>query len=188
MKADEAYLRGALGDAYLDFKRNELQFYQKNRQWLDLINDILYGLIGERGSITKRDVFLLRKKSKKLFVELRRILAEDVSDSNDFVAGLFDSEGSAYLSSKSRIPVLDITQSEKGKTLLEVSKVVLAKAGIRSFLNGPYKHWNSKLPTYHLRVYGVRYCSQFMDEFPIRHPDKLYRLNTYLSRTRDPRL
>ncbi len=183
MKSDEAYLRGALGDAYLDFKRNELQFYQKNKEWLELINEILFGLIGERGSIKKRDVYLLRKKSKKLFVELRRILNEDVSDSEDFVAGLFDSEGSVYLSSKSKIPVLDITQSEKGKHPLELSKTVLSKNGIRSFLNGPYKHWNSKLQMYHLRVYGMQNCLKFAESFPVKHPDKLYRLDKFLSRT-----
>ena len=188
MKKDEAYLRGALGDAYLDYKRNELQFYQKNREWLDLINEILVGLIGEKGSITKRDVFLLRKKSKKLFVELKRILNGDISNSNDFVAGLFDSEGSVYLSSKSKIPVLDITQSEKGMHLLELSKTILDKRGIRSFLNGPYKHWNSKQQMYHLRVYGMKNCLKFASLIPVKHPDKLYRLNEYLSRTRDSKL
>ena len=29
MKSDEAYFLGALGDAYLDFKRNEVQIYKK---------------------------------------------------------------------------------------------------------------------------------------------------------------
>lgn len=183
MKANEAYLRGALGDAYLDFKRNELQFYQKNREWLNIINEILLDLIGEKGSITKRDVFLLRKKSKKLFIELRRILAEDVSSSKDFVAGLFDSEGSIYLSSKSKIPVLDITQAEKGKQLLELSKVILESLGVRAFLNGPYKHWNSKMPTYHLRVYGKENCLKFLGDIPIKHPEKLYRFKEFLSKT-----
>lgn len=185
MKENEAYLRGALGDAYLDFKRNEMQFYQKNKEWLDLINEIVYDLIGEKGSITKRDVFLLRKKSKKLFIELKRILSEDISNSKSFVAGLFDSEGSIYLSSKSKIPVLDITQSEKGKNLLELSKAILESIGIRSFLNGPYKHWNSKLPTYHLRIYGKKNCVKFLSEIPIKHAEKLYRFSKFVSRTED---
>jgi intein-encoded DNA endonuclease-like protein len=94
------------------------------------------------------------------------------------VAGLFDSEGSFYLSSKSKIPVMDITQSEKGKELLEITKTILTGIGIRSFLNGPYKHWNSKMPIYHLRVYGKN-CKLFVKGIPIKHPDKINRWNSF---------
>ena len=179
MNKNEAYLIGAFGDAYLDFKRNEVQFYQKDKQWLDYINEILFEMIGQKGRIFKRDVFLLRKTSKKLFLRIKEILSEPISHGESFVAGLFDSEGSLYLSTKSKIPVADITQSEKGKHLLEQAQRILSEIGIKSFLNGPYKHWNSNMPTYHLRIYGKQ-CYLFFSKIPIKHPEKREKFSAYL--------
>ena len=176
MKREEAYLLGALKDAYLDYKRNELQLYQKNKEWLEEINEILFLLIGEKGRIFKRDVYLLRKRSKRLFEILKKLNLSEHGD--DFVAGLFDSEGSIYLSTKSKIPVVDITQSSKGLENLKYSQAVLKKSGIKSFLNGPYKHWNSKLETYHLRVYGKN-ALLFGKKIPYIHPDKKKRFTTF---------
>jgi intein-encoded DNA endonuclease-like protein len=186
MKREEAYLLGALGDAYLDYKRNELQFYQKNKEWLEQINEILYKLIGEKGKISKRDVYLLRKRSKRLFQKLKMLQKSPKEHGEYFVAGLFDSEGSIYLSTKSKIPVVDITQSEKGLDVLKYSKDILGKCGIKSFLNGPYKHWNSKMKTYHLRVYGKQ-CIVFGFKIPMIHPEKVKRFMTFAG-TVDPKL
>lgn len=171
MKREEAYLLGALEDAYLDHKRNEMQLYQKNKEWLIRINSILRDIIGEEGTISKRDVFLLRKRSKRLFERLNSLQKSPRDHGEWFVAGLFDSEGSIYLSTKSKIPVIDITQSEKGLENLRLAKAVLDKCKIKSFLNGPYKHWNSKMETYHLRVYGKE-CITFGSRIPFIHPDK----------------
>ncbi len=179
MNKNEAYLIGAFGDAYLDFKRSEVQFYQKDKRWLEYINEILFEMIGQKGTIFKRDVFLLRKRSKKLFLRLNQILSEPIQYGEMFVAGLFDSEGSLYLSTKSKIPVADITQSEKGKHLLDQAQKILNEIGIKSFLNGPYKHWNSKLQTYHLRVYGKQ-CKLFFSKIPIKHQEKINRFFAYL--------
>lgn len=99
MNADEEYLLGAMGDAYLDVKRSELQFYQKNREWLDLINSILNRLFGFKGRIFKRDVFWLRKRDREMTKKILDLQSEEILDGRSFVAGLFDSEGSIYLSS-----------------------------------------------------------------------------------------
>lgn len=109
MKSNEAYFLGALGDAYLDFKRNEVQIYQKD-------------------------------------------------DREYFVAGLFDSEGSVYLSTKNK-----------------------------KFLNGPYKHWNSKMKSYHLRVYG-KHARLFFLRIPIIHKEKKARFEKFLREMQTPKL
>jgi intein-encoded DNA endonuclease-like protein len=90
----------------------------------------------------------------------------------DFVAGLFDSEGSVYLSTKSKIPVIDITQSSKGLEYLEIARSILDKHEIRSNLNGPYLHKHAKLPQYHLRIYGIKLCKKFLGQVPIFYVDK----------------
>ncbi len=156
-----------------------MQFYQKNKQWLEQINEILYEMIGERGTISKRDVYLLRKKSKKLFLRINEILSEPIEHREEFIAGLFDSEGSVYLSTKSKIPVVDITQSEKGYHLLVRAKTFLEGIGIKTFLNGPYKHWNSKMKTYHLRAYGKE-SRLFFSVIPMKHPEKKKRFVEFL--------
>ena len=90
----------------------------------------------------------------------------------DFVAGLFDSEGSVYLSTKSKIPVIDITQSSKGLEYLEIAQGILERHGIVSNLNGPYIHKHANLPQYHLRIYGIKYCKKFLGQVPIFYVDK----------------
>ena len=176
MNAEEEYLLGALGDAYIDEKRNELQFYQKNLEWLKQINEILHRNFGVRGKIFKRDVYLLRKRSKRLTARIRELLKEGGLGVN-FAAGLFDSEGSVYLSTKSRIPVIDITQASKGLGTLLHAKRAMEKAGMRCRLNGPYLHKNSILPQYHLRAYGFANLNVFRSMIPVKHPDKIAKMN-----------
>jgi hypothetical protein len=165
------YLIGAFQDAYVDEKRNEVQVYQKNRAWLEFVNSKMQEAFGVKGKIFKRDVYLLRKRSKR-FVQQFLKLKQNSSYGLDFVAGLFDAEGSVYLSTKSKIPVIDITQSSKGLSYLEIARDVLLQNGIRSNLNGPYLHKRAKLPQYHLRIYGIRYCKEFLERVPIFYADK----------------
>jgi len=178
MNAEEEYLLGALGDAYIDEKRNELQFYQKNLQWLRRINGILRRNFGVSGRIFKRDVYLLRKRNKRLIARIRE-LKREAYDGIYFVAGLFDSEGSVYLSTKSKIPVIDITQANKGLKLLRVARRVIKRLQIKSYLNGPYSHKNSKLPQYHLRIYGFSNCAKFCKSVPVKHPEKIARFKQF---------
>ena len=146
MNAEEEYLLGAFGDGYIDDKRHELFFHQKNLQWLEFINDLLQRNFGISGKISKQDVYILRKKNKELTQKFRALQKEKISGGKDFVAGLFDSEGSVYLSTKSKIPVIDITQSSKGLDWLKFAQQILIKEGIKSNLNGPYNHIHAKLP------------------------------------------
>lgn len=175
MDANEAYLLGALKDAHVDFKRGEIQVFQKNLEWLYLIDDILFELFGLRGTISKRDVFQLRKKNKKMVARIEQLLQESLCNEH-FVAGLFDAEGCVKLSSKSKIPVLDITQCDRGRENLEAAKEVFEKHGIKCYLNGPYAHVRAKRPQYHLCVYGVENCKKFVNVIPIKHPEKRQRL------------
>ena len=188
MKAEEAYFAGALCDAYLDRKRNEIQLYQKNKEWLVKMNDLLYKIAGKKGKIFERDVFLLRKRDKDMFAKIEQIVSEKPDPMEFFISGLFDSEGSIYLSSKSKIPVVDITQSEKGKHLLDWTQHFLEEKGIPSKLNGPYKHRASKLEMYHLRIYGVKNCKRFFLLSPTLHPEKRKKIQLLLELTVDPKL
>jgi len=169
---EEEYLVGALGDAYVDYKRNELQFYQKEVDWLQTINGILERNFGVSGRIYKRDVFWLRKRNKALVSRIKQLLGEEIVEGQNFVAGLFDSEGSAYLASNKSTPVLDITQSEKGLKKLETAKRVLEKIGFKCFLNGPYRNKHGKLAQYHLRLYGVANTKEFLERIPLKHSVK----------------
>jgi len=187
MEPNEAYFLGALGDAYLDYKRNEVQIYQKDVEWLEHLNEILFQMIGEKGRIFKRDVFMLRKRSKKLFLILKELSNEPIVHGEYFIAGWFDSEGSVYLSTKSKIPVVDITQSEKNLRVLDDCKQILDGLKIKSYLNGPYKHWNSNLKMYHLRVYG-KHARMFFLRIPIIHKEKKARFEKFLRETRTLKL
>ncbi|PIT85158.1 hypothetical protein COU36_04885 [Candidatus Micrarchaeota archaeon CG10_big_fil_rev_8_21_14_0_10_59_7] len=173
MNADEEYLLGAMGDAYLDVKRSELQFYQKDVSWLEDINEILDRLFGLKGKIFKRDVFWLRKRNKRMAARIVELRGEEIVDGKSFVAGLFDSEGSFYLSSKSKIPVADITQCDKGLKSLEIAKRVLDGLGIKCVINGPYNHKHAKRPQFHLRIYGAARCGRFFEEIPLKHRRKI---------------
>lgn len=183
MNAEEEYLLGAFGDGYIDDKRYELFFHQKNLQWLELVNELLQRNLGISGKIFKRDVYILRKRSKELVQKFRALQKEEISDGKGFVAGLFDSEGSIYLSTKSKIPVVDITQASKGLESLKLAQQVLDKVGVKSYLNGPYIHIHGKLPQYHLRVYGFANCKMFCETFFIRHPDKLKKFSALTNKS-----
>ena len=176
MNADEEYLLGAMTDAYFDTKRSEIQFYQKNREWLEHINDLLFRCFNVKGKIFKRDVFLLRKRNKEMALKIKSIQKKKIHDGTSFVSGLFDAEGSIYLSTKSKIPVLDITQSEKGLKNLLIAKEVFEREKIKCFLNGPYKNKHGKLLQYHLRVYGKGNCKLFLLKVGLKHPEKLKKL------------
>lgn len=175
MNIEEEYFLGALGDAYVDFKRNELQVYQKNEQWLEMINQILQTQFGVSGKIFRRKVFLLRKRSKPLVEKIKQLQKEAFTDGRGFVAGLFDAEGSIYFATRSKSPVIDITQSSKGLQKLLDAKAILERLEIRCSINGPYNN-HGKLLQYHLRVYTWKWCKMFLKEIKIRHPDKLLKL------------
>jgi intein-encoded DNA endonuclease-like protein len=159
----------------VDEKRNEVQVYQKNLGWLAFVNLKMKDAFGVEGKIFKRDVYLLRKRNKQMVQKLRELKVQSGSFSLSFVAGLFDSEGSVYLSTKSKIPVIDITQSSKGLEYLEIAKRILEARGIECKLNGPYAHKRAKLPQYHLRIYGTNKCKKFLDIVPIFYADKFER-------------
>ncbi len=172
MRESEEYLIGAFQDAFFDVKRNEIQVYQKNLGWLEFVNSKMQDAFGVRGKIFKRDVYLLRKRNKQMAQKLLRLKAQRGSFGLNFVAGLFDAEGSVYLSTKSKIPVIDITQSAKGLEFLETAASVLEKHGIVCHTNGPYNHKHAKIPQYHLRIYGVRNCKIFLENVPVFYRSK----------------
>jgi hypothetical protein len=175
MRECEEYLIGAFQDAYVDEKRNEIQVYQKNLAWLEFVNSRMREALGVEGKVFKRDVYLLRKRNKPAVQKLLKLKARKGEFGLNFVAGLFDSEGSVYLSTKSKIPVIDITQSSKGLEYLKIAEKILGKHGISSNLNGPYMHKHAVLPQYHLRIYGIKKCKQFLGLVPIFYVDKFDR-------------
>jgi intein-encoded DNA endonuclease-like protein len=143
--------------------------------WLEFVNSKMREAFGVEGKVFKRDVYLLRKRSKPAVQKLLELKARKGELDLDFVAGLFDSEGSVYLSTKSKIPVIDITQSSKGLEFLEIADKILGKHGIGCKLNGPYLHKHAMLPQYHLRIYGIEKCKKFLGQVPIFYVDKFDR-------------
>jgi len=175
MRECEEYLIGAFHDAYIDEKRGEIQVYQKNLAWLEFVNSRMHDAFGVEGKVFRRDVYLLRKRSKPAVQKLLELKARKGELGLNFVAGLFDSEGSVYLSTKSKIPVIDITQSSKGLEHLKIAEKILSRHGISSKLNGPYHHKHAVLPQYHLRIYGIEKCKKFIGQVPIFYVDKFDR-------------
>ena len=181
MNEKEEYFTGALGDAYIDYKRNELQVYQKNLQWLENFNDLLFDIFGLRGKIFKKNVYWLRKRNKAM-VQRIKLLLEETPQTEYYVAGLFDTEGSYYLSSDRTTPVIDFTQSVKGLTRLIFARSILERDRIKCILNGPYQHKHGKLPQYHLRIYGKENFEKFKKLVPYRHSDKTTKMETLQSK------
>ena len=186
MEAEEEYMLGAMGDGYIDPKRGEIQVYQKNLEWLEYVNTVMLKALGVSGKISKRDVYWLRKRSKRAATRLLALMQQR-PDTVCFVAGLFDSEGSIYLS-VSGTPVVDITQSEKGLRSILDTQRILGLCGIESRVNGPYINRHGKLLQYHLRVYGRRRCVEFRKLVPIRHPDKIERFYRFCGTHTDSKL
>ena len=182
----EEYFLGALADSHLDKERNELQIYQKNVGWLQMMNALLFEIFGLKGRIYKRDVYWLRKRNKNMMKRILELQTLPISDGKCFVAGLFDAEGSVYTSTSSKIPVLDITQCERGLESLHVSQRVLSNVGIMSHLNGPYQHKYGKIPQYHLRIYGKRFSQRFLELIPIKHVEKRNKLSRLLEKAWTP--
>ena len=182
MNEKEEYFVGALGDAYIDYKRNELQVYQKNLQWLENFNNLLFDIFKLKGKIFKKNVYWLRKSSKAMILRIKQLL-EEKPQTEHYVAGLFDTEGSYYLSSDRTTPVIDITQSIEGLARLHVANSILEKDGIKCVLNGPYNHKHGKLPQYHLRIYGKENFEKFKKLVPFKHPDKTTKMETLTVQT-----
>ncbi len=182
MNEKEEYFIGSLGDAYIDYKRNELQVYQKNLQWLESFNDLLFEIFELKGKIFKKNVYWLRKRNKSMVQRIKELLKE-IPQTEHYVAGLFDTEGSYYLSSDRTTPVIDITQSVKGLTRLNIASSILEKDGINCVLNGPYQHKHGKLPQYHLRIYGKENFEKFKNIVPFKHSDKTTKMKTFTVQT-----
>ncbi len=182
MDEKEEYFVGSLGDAYVDFKRNELQVYQKNLQWLEAFNELLFEIFKVKGKIFKRNVFWLRKRNKSMISSLKQLLNE-TPQTEYYVAGLFDTEGSYYLSSDRTTPVIDFTQCCDGLFRLNFARAILERDGIVCKLNGPYNHKHGKLPQYHLRIYGKKNFEKFKKLVPFKHPDKINKMKTLTVQT-----
>ena len=60
-------------------------------------------MIGERGRLFKR-MFLCSVNGVRNFSDIEKLLNEPIQHGEYFVAGWFDSEGSVYLSTKSKFP------------------------------------------------------------------------------------
>ena len=139
----------------------------------------MHEAFGVKGKIFKRDVYLLRKRNKQMAEKISQLKSDCNSFGLNFVAGFFDAEGPVYLSSKSKIPVIDITQCERGLKFLETAKSILEKEGIVCNLNGPYIHKHAKLPQYHLRIYGIKNCKLFLGKVPIFYREKFEKTSLF---------
>lgn len=116
------------------------------------------------------------------FKFIKTELLKETPLTESYVAGLFDTEGSYYLSSDRTTPVLDITQSEKGLRQLNLARAILERDWVTCVLNGPYKHKHGKLLQYHLRIYGRKNFEKFKEIVPYKHLEKIKKMETIQSK------
>lgn len=174
-----AYLAGILRDGGLSDYKSELVISQKYREWLESIKNLIENIFGVKITISgpraKDNCYYIKFRSVALYAliytifdynkhywktpEIIKKASQEIQKS--YIRGFWEAEGghqsgvSFYQSGdkESSIPLNDI-------------KDMLAKFGIESWLNGPYKGVNK--PMWILYV-PKRHASEFFSIFEPRH-------------------
>ena len=195
MSENLAYLAGAISDGCLVKRkiqnRYDIQFYQKNRGWLE--NSII-PRIREFGSNPKiygpyKNCYYLKFGNKKLYKNLERQKIMDEADKKlkiIFIRAFWDAEGSCphvekYLAGERKRnkipPQIGFHQNGFDKVnLLEKMKLFIESNGIKcSKLEGPFFRMQSNKPEFRFWIYGKHRIKSFIEIFQPEHPDKKYR-------------
>ena len=190
-----AYLSGAIFDGSLikrTTKRYDIQFYQKNKAWLN--NSVLTRL-KKFGINTKirgpyKGCFYLKFGNKELYKKLETNNPLNNGSKKEiilFIRGFWDAEGSCphvekYLSGKrkrKKIPSqIGFHQNgEENVDLLQKIRRFLQQEGIKcGKLSGPFYRNQSNKPEFKFYIYGQKRIMNFLEIIQPEHPEKHMRL------------
>ena len=193
-----SFLSGAIHDGCLvkrtTRKAYDMQFYQKNREWLEKSVLKRLEILGIRTPIRGpyKSCYYLKFGNKLLYTELKcRVdkLPKSRKLQKLFIRGFWDAEGSCphveeYLAGRrkrARIP-LQIGFHQNGtKALLEEIRQSLERFGIQcSRVEGPISRPVNKKPEFRFFVYSVNRIRKFMEMIKPEHPEKSKRLKLLL--------
>lgn len=190
-----AYLSGAIHDGCLvkrkTVQRYDLQFYQKNKSWLE--NSILQRLsrLGIETPIRGpyKNSYYLKFGNKWLYKTLEGLI-DTVPQEPElkflFIRGFWDAEGSCphvekYLNGerkRKKIPPQVGFHQNGTSELLEQIRKALINEGIKcSKIDGPLKRPVNKKPEYRFFIYSSGRIKQFLDLIKPEHSEKNMRLN-----------
>lgn len=195
-EADIAYLLGAIHDGCLvkrrTTKRYDIQFFQKNKKWLE--ESILRRLknfgIETKIQGPRKNVYFLKFGNKELYklLENKKLETENPEFMRIFVRGFWDAEGSCphvekYLSGERKRkkipPQIGFHQNGfENLNLLKQLKEFLEKNSIEcGKITGPFFREQSNKPEFRFFFYGRKRAKRFLDFIQPEHPDKRMRLN-----------
>lgn len=193
------YLLGAIRDGCLvkrkTSKRYDIQFYQKNKNWLE---DSVLKRLEKYGIETKirgprKGVYFLQFGNKKLYKSLESMKPE-FTGSNEmkiFVRAFWDAEGSCphvekYLSGERRRkkipPQIGFHQNgfENLDLLNEIKRFLETNLIECGKITGPFYRENSNKPEFRFFIYGRKRIRKFLEFVNPEHPDKRMRLKLLL--------
>lgn len=197
---DIAYLSGAIHDGCLVKRRTrvryDMQFYQKNKDWL---NDSVLKRLNRLGIDTPirgpyKSCFYLKFGNKRLYEILREQVDNVPKDSGLqklFIRGFWDAEGSCphvekYFNrerKRKKIPPQIGFHQNGSPRLLEQVRGVLVSSGIKcSEIDGPLKRPVNKKPEFRFFIYGAERITKFSELVEPEHPEKRMRLAFFVEK------
>ena len=192
-----SYLSGAIGDGCLvkrsNIKRYDIQFYQKNKEWLEksVLNRLLKLGITTKMRGPYKSCWYLKFGNKQLYQWLEanqlKLPSGDRESKVLFVRGFWDAEGSCphvekYLAGERKRkkipPQVGFHQNGHDKVeLLNSVRSFLIENGIEcSKLEGPFYREQSNKPEFRFWVYGRKRIAKFISLIQPEHPEKRNRL------------
>lgn len=176
-----AYLMGAFRDGSMSRYKNEIEIWQKSKEWLKTIMNIFKKEFGTELKFKKRKgYFLIRIRSVALF-ELIKILFNykkpnwitpelikkaPIRLQKYYIAGFWDAEGS-YSNKKGFSRISQNWSASKKCPPLEDLKIMLNKLNIKSNTYGGYKVKNS----YEFYLYiPKKEFKKFLELIPLQNP------------------
>jgi len=192
-----AYLCGAIHDGCITKRktrqRYDMQFYQKNRDWL---NDSVLKRLNMLGIDTPirgpyKSCYYLKFGNKRLYEILKEqvdIVPDDSELQKLFIRGFWDAEGSCphvekYLNGerkRKKIPPQIGFHQNGSPELLKQVRGVLVSSGIKcSEIDGPLKRPVNKKPEFRFFIYGAGRITKFSEMIKPEHPEKMMRLRFF---------
>lgn len=194
MEQELAYLQGAIHDGCLvkrtTTKRYDIQFYQKNKDWLEKSVIPRLSKFGIETPVRGpwKGCYYLKFGNKRLYIELERNydkLPEKLEMKLEFIRGFWDAEGSCphvekYIRGerkRGKIPPQIGFHQNGDKRILTEIREVLMEVGIEcSKIDGPLSRPVNKKPEYRFFIYSVGRIKKFFNLIGTEHPDKKMRL------------
>lgn len=191
---DIAYLSGAIHDGCLvkrkTIKRYDIQFYQKNQEWLKKSVLVRLQRLGIETYIRgpRKNTYFLKFGNKRLYKTLEKYMNEipyTLKFQLVFIRGFWDAEGSCphvekYLNgkrSRKKIPPQIGFHQNGNYAILRDIRKVLMNLGIEcGKISGPISRPVNKKPEFRFFIYSVKRIKKFFELIKPEHPEKRKRL------------